>query len=108
MAIVILINSFSDFYLELYFIITMTTVTNSFKLLLVLLMIIAGAFDTLGNSSPIQSTKRKINNIYTKEDSKAISFIHSCRSNCNHSGSSYVSWIDTSTIHLLNAQGQEH
>lgn len=82
----------------------MNEVTQSTKLFIAVLMIVTGAFDTLGQAFLTQSIKLKTNNLSIKETSINISSIPSCKYEPLQLGRSHVSRLIFSFSSVLSSQ----
>lgn len=79
----------------------MSEITANFRAVIISLMIVSGAINTIGNSPLTQPTSSRTNRWSTKDSTTSTSSIPTCKYPAPHSGSHHVLRRSTRTRHLL-------
>lgn len=85
----------------------MSEVTQSGKMLIAVLMIVTGAFDTLGQAFITQCIRPKTSSWWMKATNISTSSIPSCRYSAIEVGCSHVSGLISSFTSILSSQIQQ-
>ena len=79
----------------------MSEITSNFRAIIISLMIVSGAINTIGNTPPTQPTSSKTNRWSTKDSTISTSSTPTCKYPSHHAGCHHVLRRSTRPRHLL-------
>lgn len=84
----------------------MSEITSNFRTIIISLMIVSGAINTIGTPPLTQPTSSRTNSWSSKDSTTSTSSTHTCKYTPSHSGRDYVLRRSTGSRHFLHHEEQ--